>query len=83
VAGIKFFRKSLLRLIFWIELAFLKTDGLPGVDRGVGGVPVPSNAGVLFPVLLSASGCGDDVGFEGSVTEGTEWLSLCESVGTS
>jgi hypothetical protein len=50
--GMKFLRKSLLRLIFWIEAAFLKTDGFAGVDRGVGGVDVPSSMGVLSPVLL-------------------------------
>ena len=32
--------------------AFLKTDGFAGVDRGVDGVEVPSNTGVLSPVLF-------------------------------
>ena len=77
--GSKFLRKSLLRLIFWIEVAFLKTEGLPGVDFGVRGVLVSSNAGVLSPVLLPASGCGDKFGFDWSI-EGPEILSLCESV---
>lgn len=50
--GMRFLRKSLLRLSFWIVAAFLKTDGLAGADRGVGGVEVPSSIGVLSPVLL-------------------------------
>ena len=34
--------------------AFLKMDSFAGVERGVGGVEVPSNTGVLSPVLLSS-----------------------------
>lgn len=33
----------------------MKTDGFAGVERGVGGVAVPSNIGVLSPVLLPSS----------------------------
>ena len=38
--------------------AFLKTDGFAGVDRGVGGVEVSSNTGVLSPVLVPSVGAG-------------------------
>ena len=41
-----FFKKSLFRFIFCKLAAFLNTDGFAGVARGVGGVAVPSDAGV-------------------------------------
>ena len=47
-------RKVSFNFIFWIEVAFLNTEGLAGVERGVGGVSVPSNCGVLCPVLLAS-----------------------------
>ena len=37
-------------------MVFLKTEGFAGVERGVGGVEVPSNSGVVFPVLLPSFG---------------------------
>jgi hypothetical protein len=49
-----FLRKSWLRAIF-LMAAFLKIVGFAGVERGVGGVEVPS-MGVLSPVMLSLCG---------------------------
>jgi len=57
VVGRMLLRKSLLRVTFWIDAVFLKTDGFAGVERGVEGVEALSWAGVLSPVLLS-SFCG-------------------------
>jgi hypothetical protein len=56
LAGMIFLRNSLLRLIFWTGAAFLNTDGFAGVERGVGGVEVPSYPGVLAPVLVPSFG---------------------------
>ena len=50
-------RKSLLRVTFWIDAVFLKTEGFAGVERGVEGVEAPSWTGVLSPVLLPSLGC--------------------------
>lgn len=65
--GVTFFKKSLLRLIFCKLAAFLNTDGFAGVDRGVGGVEVPSDMGVSWP------------GFPSSVCTGsvTEFVVCC------
>jgi hypothetical protein len=73
--GTKFLRKSLLRLIFWIEAVFLKTDGFAGIDRGVGGVEVPSNMGVLSPVLFPS--------FRNRRSEGTSVVGTSVSSSTS
>lgn len=67
--GITFLRKSLLRLTFCRLDVFLNTEGLAGVERGVGGVEAPSNTGVLSPVLVSSfcRASGGDSGSEASV----------------
>jgi hypothetical protein len=55
-----FFRKASLSLTFWIVLAFLNMEALAGVERGVGGVAVPSCRGVLCPVVSFGEGSAGD-----------------------
>ena len=64
--GRTFFRKSLLRLDFCRLADFLNTDGFAGVDRGVGGVEVPSDIGVPWSGLPSSICCGTTVEFTAS-----------------
>lgn len=52
--GERFLRNVSFSLIFWRPEVFLKTDGLAGVERGVGGVAVPSSCGVLCPVVFAS-----------------------------
>lgn len=68
-----FFKKSLFRFIFCKLAAFLNTDGFAGVERGVGGVAVPSETGVPWSGFASSVCSDSDVEFAVSCS----LLSLC------